>query len=108
MAKFKILGAFERDQVEQVVPPQYRQLARSLTQSDVRYHVVQFAHDRRDVVTSAVVRRALAEIPVENAILAVGGNFTVEATALLEDRNAAIARLGEFHWTDESFNSLHQ
>jgi hypothetical protein len=108
MAKFRILGSFQRDQLERALPPEYRELARKLTHSGVEYQVVQFAHDRRDVVTSAPVRRALAEIPSQQAMLAIGSNFTAEATALLEEREAIIARLSDFYWTDESFTSLHR
>jgi hypothetical protein len=108
MAKFKDLGCVERDQLERMVPPEYRALARTLAHTGVQYHVVQFAHDRQDVVTSASVRRALAKIATEHAIFAVGANFTAEATKLLEEREAFIARLSDFHWTDESYASIRQ
>ena len=70
--------------------------------------MVLFAHDRNDVVTSAPVRRALSRIETGESILAVGSVFTVEAVALREQRDAIIARLGEFYWTDESYNSRSQ
>jgi hypothetical protein len=108
MAKFTLLGTFERDRISGVVPPEYRDRALALTRDGVCYLVVQFAHDRRDVVTSAPVRRALEDIPGDQLVLVVGANFTVEAEMLLEARGALIARLGDFRWTDESYQSLHQ
>jgi hypothetical protein len=52
------------------------------------------------------VRSALAEIAGDDRRLAIGANFTVEATRPLNSREAAIARLGAFYWNDESYNSL--
>jgi len=106
VSKFTLLGRFERDRIPAVVPPDYRGLIPAVTVRGATYTVVLFAHDRRDVVTSAPVRRALAAIPADEQLLAVGGNFTADAIDLLNSRDAAIARLGEFYWTDESYNSL--
>jgi hypothetical protein len=103
--KFTVLGRFETDRIPAVVPPHYRSLVRAVTAPGAAYTVVLFAHDRRDVVTSAPVRSALAEIAGNDRLLAIGANFTAEATQLLNSREAAIARLGEFYWTDESYNS---
>jgi hypothetical protein len=104
--KFSILGRYEGERIPAVLPPDYRSLVRAVIRDGITYTVVLFALDRRDVVTSAPVRRALARIPTDETILAVGANFTVEATGLLDQRDAAIARLGEFGWTDESYHSL--
>jgi hypothetical protein len=104
--KFTVLGRFEADRIPALLPPDYRSLVRVVTVPAEIYTVVLFPHDRRDVVTSAPVRRALAGIAAGERVLAVGANFTAEATALLEEREAAIARLGEFYWTDESYNTL--
>jgi hypothetical protein len=107
VAKYKILGRFEQDAIPALVPPDYRERARLATKAGVRYTVVLFAHDRgKDVVASSAVRRALLHIPTEQPILAVGCDFTREATDLLGQRDAAIARIGEFGWTDESLHSL--
>jgi len=103
---FTVLGRLEHDRIPAVVPPDYRSVVRAVTAPGTTYTVVLFAHDRRDVVTSAPVRPALAELAAGESLLAVGTNFTAEVTELLNSRNAAIARLGEFYWTDESYNSL--
>jgi hypothetical protein len=104
--KFTVLGRFEVDRISAIVPPDYRGLIRAVVRGQEPYTVVLFPHDRDDVVTSAPVRRALASIGAGERVLAVGSNFTVEAIALLDERKAAIARLGEFYWTDESYNTL--
>ena len=107
MAKYKILGQFDRDAIPGAVPPDYRDRVRLATKAGIRYTVVLFAHDRgKDVVASAAVRRALLHIPKDQPILAVGCDFTQEATELLGQRDAAIARIGEFGWTDDSLHSL--
>jgi hypothetical protein len=106
--KFKILGKFDVDQIPYVVPPDYKERVLLAVRPEIRYTVVLFAHDRErgGVVTSAVVRRAIARIPIEASLLAVGADFTEEATELLHAREAAIARIGEFGWTDASYHSL--
>ena len=94
------------DHLAVVVPPEYRSRVQAVALPAAAYTVVLFAHDRRDVVTSAPVRRALSMLPSTPPIVAVGADFTAEAIALLQERGAAIARLGEFYWTDESYHSL--
>ena len=106
MAKFTILGRLRAERAIRALPPEYRDRAQAAVDPAIEYTVVLFAHDRADVVTSATVRRALTRLPPAEAVLAAGANFTAEATALLEQRGAAIARLGEFYWTDESYLSL--
>ena len=108
MSKFSILGRFLAKQIPSLVPPDYRGRIRAVTQPEAPYTVVLFEHDREDVVTSPVVHRALARIPTEESLLAVGAVFTVEATQLLNERRAAIANIGEFYWTDESWTSRRQ
>ncbi len=106
MPKFTLLGRFTQDRFSTLLPPDYRDLARVVTKPGVSYAVVLFAHDRADVVPSAVVRRALQRVAEPEPILAVGANFTAEATQLLDARAAAIARLGEFHWTDATWAGI--
>ena len=102
MSKFKILGQFDGDQIPYVVLPDYKERVRLAVRPGMRYSVVLFAHDRvhSAVVTSAVVRRAIARVPVEESLLAIGADFTREATDLLHARDAVIARIGEFGWTE--------
>ena len=104
--KFTVLGRFESDRISAIVPPDYRSLVRAVVRGREPYTVILFPHDRKEVVTSAPVRRALASIGPGERVLAVGSNFTAEAVALLNERDAAIARLGGFYWTDESYNAV--
>jgi hypothetical protein len=89
-----------------MVPPQYRSLVRTVITPGVVYTLILFRHDRGDVVTSGPVKRALMQLEQEEQALAVGANFTAEAIGLLQSRGAAIARLGEFYWTDDSYLTL--
>jgi hypothetical protein len=106
MPKFTIFERVPPTGLVGVVPPDYRALLPVAVRPAESYTVVLFKHDREDVVTSASVRRALAQVGPVPALVAVGGNFTREAIELLEARDASIARLGEFFWTDESYNTL--
>ena len=104
MPRASILGRFEREAIPARVPPDFRGLVRIATRPDVVYTVVLFPHDRlhQGVTSSALARRMLKRVPPEETVLAVGVDFTIEATALLNERGAAIARIGEFGWTDAS------
>jgi hypothetical protein len=106
--KFSILGKLDAEKIPAAVPPDYRERVRLAIEPGVRYTVILFAHDRSHggVVTSAAVVRALGRVPFEEAICAVGADFTKEAIKLLVARRAAIASIGEFGWTDASYQSL--
>lgn len=107
MPKAKILARLAAERIPAAVPPDYRDRVRQVVKAGFTYTVVLFSHDReRGVVTSAAVRRAFSHIEPAEAILAIGANFTQEAEALLNERDAAIARLGDLFWTDESYQSL--
>jgi hypothetical protein len=105
---FKVLGEFDGDQIPDVVPPDYKARVRHTVRPGLRYTVILFAHDRQHggVVSSAVVRRALARVPSQVSLLAVGADFTKEASELLHGREANIVRIGEFGWTDASYHAL--
>ena len=109
MASISILGSLEAEQILRAVPPNLRELVRMTTRQGQRYHVILFGHnqDHGSVNTSAVVRRALRHVPADAHVLAVGRDFTQEATELLNERGAAIARATTFGWTDASFIHLH-
>lgn len=108
MPHFTILGQFEREAIPDAVPTDYRGLVRYATTPGAPYTVILFKHDRANgsVNTSGLVRRALRQVPTGERVLAVGTDFTREATEVLSTRGAAIARIGEFGWTDASYLSL--
>jgi hypothetical protein len=98
VSKSKILGEFDGDQIPYVVPPDYKERVRlavrpggAVHRSSIRSRLR--ARSCRDV---RGVRRAIDRIPMEASLLAVGADFTEEATELLHAREAAIARIGEF------------
>jgi hypothetical protein len=105
VAKFSILGSLEGDNIADAVPPAYRTLVRSLVVAGTPYTVILFPHNRTHsgVSTSALVRRALSRIDATGKVLAVGGDFTREATAILEEQGAIVARIADFGWTDEDY-----
>jgi hypothetical protein len=98
MAKFSILGSFDAEAIPNIVPPDFRVLVRMATRAGGEYLVLLFAPNRSHggVVTSAAARRALRRVPADARLLAIGTDFTLEATQLLNERDAAIARIGEF------------
>ena len=95
MAKFSILGSFDGSEIATAVPRDYRSLVRHVAEKGVRYTVILFPHDRSHggVSTSSLVRRALSRVQSADRIFAVGGDFTREATALLDARGATVAIL---------------
>ena len=86
------------------VPPAYREAVVEDTRPDGVYTVLLFGHDRRDVVPSAPVRRALRRLgePAPEGIIAVGAVFTEEALALLAEKGARPVTFHKTYWTDES------
>jgi hypothetical protein len=106
VAKFTIFERVTADAVAGVLPPEYRARAAAAMAPGVEHTVVLFAHDRSDVVTSAPVRKALERVPPGGPVVAVGTNFTAEAAALLAERGSRSVTLGEFYWTDESYQSV--
>ena len=105
MAAFSILGVMEVDKILRAVPPNLREQVRMVARPNIQYHVVLFGRnqDHGSVNLSAVVRKALQRLPDDAAILAIGQDFTLEATQLLDERDATIARASAFGWTDERY-----
>jgi hypothetical protein len=110
MSKFKFLGQFERDAIPAMLPADFRGMIPMFAKPGVEYSVVLFSYNRErgGVATSSDVRRALAQLPTESRVMAVGTDFTAEATQLLEKAEAIVLRIGEYGWTDASYKSLHE
>jgi hypothetical protein len=90
-------------------PPYLRDLVRAATANDTRtFAVVLFPSNPElgGVATSRLVEKAISKVDPAEALLAIGGDFTIEATRLLQDRGAIVVRRGSFGWTDESFLTL--
>jgi len=110
MSSFKILGQFERDAIPGMLPPDFRGMVPVFAKPGVLYTVVLFPFNREigGVATSSDVRRALAKVPGNTVPMAVGQDFTVEATKQLESCDAIVLRIGEYGWTDDSYKRLHE
>jgi hypothetical protein len=109
MKKPRIQRNLTAEEVARQLPPQYRdRLPRNIARSAKTFALLLFPHDRDDVVISAAVRRALNtwQSATDDQIIAVAGNFTLEARELLEAARAIVLRMGDYHWTDESYKSI--
>ena len=69
-----------------------------------------FRCSREDVVLSRVVKSALTKLAEGSGekIVAVAGCFTADSVQLLQQRGAVVLQLCEFHWTDESYDSIRR
>ncbi len=107
--KFEIIGGLGSEQVVRRLPVQYQARSHLRSLHGIQYHLILFGGPNDDVVVSGVVKRALEHLPPEAAeLVAAGAGFTAEALELLRGRGAVIYTLGDFHWTDASFQSVRQ
>jgi hypothetical protein len=68
-----------------------------------------FGTAKDEIVLSGAVRRALDRLQLaEGEMVAAAPGFTAEALDLLRARGATILTLGDFHWTDASFQAVRQ
>ena len=58
------------------------------------------------VVPSGLLSRTLKHIDDRERLIVFAQGFTEEARATLRARDAIIAQLGEYYWTDESWESV--
>jgi hypothetical protein len=79
---------------------------------DDRFSLVLFRFQRDEkgsgVILSSVAEQALAKLgdPHGERTLALGGEFTQEARALLEAQGVEPIALGDWHWTDKSYKRI--
>ena len=106
MGKVTELGPADLDTLLPQLPAELRGIVRAVARPGVAYLALLFAHDRRSVVSSRVAERALDRASRDTPVLAIGGNFTVEALERLAAHGAVVARFSEFHWTDPSYQTL--
>ena len=97
------------EQVMKRLPVRYRGKAEGTPLRAERYHLLVFASAKDEVVLSGPVKRALARLPLDGADIVVAApGFTAEALELLRTRGATIYTLGDFHWTDATFQEGRQ
>jgi hypothetical protein len=105
----KILENVSQAELVDLVPREYRGRLPKRG-PETRYVVLLFKTNRNDVNLSGSVRRGLrkATLNVGQVLLAVGSVFTAEAIDLLTAAGAQIVSLGEFEWTDESYQRIRR
>ena len=105
MPKYTISHTDSAEKLRQIVPSNIRSLLPK--KSDAKYAVVLFRSNNHDIVLSRVAKSALDKIPEGEQIVAIG-SFTAEALEVLESRDAIILLVSDFHWTDDSWRSVHK
>jgi hypothetical protein len=108
--KFHILRNLESHLVKERVPTEYKSLALSCeSQLGESCTLITFPHDRKDVVKSSLVEKALKKLGdlSDSSLVVVGGCFSVEAVEILNLKNAVFLSLSEYQWTDSRYNETH-
>jgi len=103
--KFQILKNLESHLIKLRVPTEYKSLAMALESQLGKYStLIIFPHNRKDIVKSSLVVKALERLEQPHALslVVVGGCFTSESVQLLNLRKAYFLSLSEFNWTDAS------
>jgi hypothetical protein len=104
--KGKILGTLSVSAIPAMLPREYASRVRDMRHLRGEYTVVLFSHSRDGrVTTSADVRRTMRHVE-SSPLMAIGVDFTLEATQLLIEHGAEVVRLGEFGWTDRSYAAV--
>ena len=106
--KAQITPDLRPDTLVDRVPPPYREHIPLAQLHAARYTLVVFAASRDEIILSGAVRRALASVPLDTPLVVAGPGFTVEALDLLTARDALVCALGQFHWTDSSYEKVRQ
>jgi hypothetical protein len=107
--KVTLLDGLSSEQVMKQLPQRYQERAQVTPLRSGRYHLLLFGAAKDEVVLSGTVKRSLERLPADRAdLVAAGPGFTAEALELLRARGATIYTLGDFHWTDASFQSIRQ
>jgi hypothetical protein len=99
--KCKIMKLVPRDKVEAHVPSAFRGQLQGKDFGTEPVTMLLFPHDRRDVIHSRQVIKALAKVgDTPGAIIALAGSFTHESAQALSARGAWKFALSDFPWTD--------
>lgn len=101
--KFHIQKNLDSLLVKERVPTEYKKLALSCeSQLEETSTLVTFPHDRKNVVKSSLVQKALNKLGTisDPSLVVIGGCFTAESIALLNELDAVILSLSEGHRSD--------
>ena len=107
--KFRIQHKLEISRLKEIVPTAYRELASALEPTiEGPVTLITFPHDRRDVVKSSLVVKALKKLNPDTGgnLVALGGCFSLESVELLQNVNALLLCLSEFNWSDERHTAI--
>jgi uncharacterized protein len=105
--KVKITRGVSVKKLDGILPPSYKRLLRMKDLKNKSYTVMLFDLDKSHVTISATVSKAIERIAeMGQSVLAIGGNFTYEAVNLLKENRVEILSLGDFGWSDASYNAI--
>lgn len=96
--KFRILKHLDSYLIKERVPTKYKNLAVSCeSQLSDKCTLITFPHDKRDVVKGSLVEKALRRLGklTDSELVVVGGCFSIEATNILNSKNAIFLSLSE-------------
>ena len=104
----EITADLSPEQVMRRLPPRYREKAQVTPLKAERYDLIVFGAAKDEIILSGAVNRALSQLSRGAHLVVAGPGFTAEALELLRMRAATIYTLGDFHWTDASFQEIRQ
>jgi hypothetical protein len=106
--KYRITKSLESHLIKERVPTEYKSLAVSCeSQLGEFCTLIIFPHNRKDIVKSSIVDKALNKLGelTDSNLVVVGGCFSAEAVEILNLKNAIFLSLSEFYWTDSASNN---
>ena len=109
LMKYRILKGLESHLVKERVPTEYKNLAVSCeSQLGELCTLIIFPHNRKDIVKSSLVEKALNKLGdlTDASLVVVGGCFSSESVDILNFKNAIFLSLSEFYWTAAASNKL--
>jgi hypothetical protein len=105
--KFRILRGVEAARLADVVPPPLRRRLPPPLLKHGPYTVLVFPL-ALDPVRSGAAAKAIARLDEGDSdpVLAFGADFTVDALAILAARGVTALAVGDWHWTDQSYERI--
>jgi len=107
--KFRIEYNIDAASLKDRVPTEYKGLAIACeAQLSDLCTLITFPHNRKDVVKSGLVEKALKKLKenMPGSLVVVGGCFSLESVGLLKAKNAVFLNLSEFAWSDERHTAI--
>jgi len=110
IVKFKVYRHVPPQTLRGLIPKRYHPQVNWADFESGESVLLLFAHDRKDVVLSSVVRRAIDSLMDldEQSRVAVAGCFTAEATIALAEGGFRSFTLSDFPWTDDNYKRIRK